>query len=84
MVPARRAFFDPFVGDWTGKRVLDLGCGGGFMAEALSARGAVVTVSDPSAEAIAAGRVHSAAMTFGSIVLSPMGMSCHSDRRCST
>ena len=59
MVPARLAFFDPIVGDWTGKRVLDLGCGGGFMAEALAARGATVTGIDPSSAAIEAARVHS-------------------------
>ena len=58
MVPARLAFFDPVVGDWTGKRVLDLGCGGGFMAEALAGRRAVVTGIDPSSEAIGAGRLH--------------------------
>ena len=62
MVPARLAFFDPLVGDWTGKRVLDLGCGGGFMAEALAARGATVTGIDPSTAAIEAARVHSGAM----------------------
>jgi 2-polyprenyl-6-hydroxyphenyl methylase/3-demethylubiquinone-9 3-methyltransferase len=61
MVPARLAFFDPLVGDWTGKRVLDLGCGGGFMAEPLAARGARVTGIDPSAAAIAAARLHAAA-----------------------
>ena len=61
MVPARLAFFTPLVGDWNGKRVLDLGCGGGFMAEALAARGAVVTGVDPSAKAIAAGRAHAGA-----------------------
>jgi len=52
MVPARLAGFDPVVGDWTGKRVLDLGCGGGFMAEALARRGALVTGIDPSPGAI--------------------------------
>ena len=62
MVPARLAFFDPLVGDWTGKRVLDLGCGGGFMAEALAARGATVTGIDPATAAIEAARVHSGAM----------------------
>ncbi len=58
MVPARLAHFDPLVVNWNGKRVLDLGCGGGFMAEALAARGAVVTGVDPSAEAVAAARRH--------------------------
>lgn len=61
MVPARFAFFDPIVGDWNGKRVLDLGCGGGFMAEALAARGAVVTGIDPVEGAIDAARRHAEA-----------------------
>jgi hypothetical protein len=34
LIPARFAFFDPIVGAWRGKAVLDLGCGGGFMAVA--------------------------------------------------
>jgi ubiquinone biosynthesis O-methyltransferase len=56
LVPARFAFFDPIVGDWTGAAVLDLGCGGGFMAVALAGRGAKVTGIDPSEGAIAAAR----------------------------
>jgi 2-polyprenyl-6-hydroxyphenyl methylase/3-demethylubiquinone-9 3-methyltransferase len=46
--------------DWQGKTVLDLGCAGGFMAEALDDRGATVTGIDPAAEAIAAARAHAA------------------------
>jgi 2-polyprenyl-6-hydroxyphenyl methylase/3-demethylubiquinone-9 3-methyltransferase len=61
LVPARFAFFDPIVGDWRGKAVLDLGCGGGFMAEALTERGATVTGIDPSEAAIAAARRHAEA-----------------------
>lgn len=58
LVPVRFAFFDPIVGDWTGRRVLDLGCGGGFMAEELARRGAIVSGVDPSEAAIAAARRH--------------------------
>jgi ubiquinone biosynthesis O-methyltransferase len=61
LVPARFSFFDPIVGDWRGQAVLDLGCGGGFMAEALSKRGARVTGIDPSEGAIAAARRHAEA-----------------------
>ena len=61
LVPARFSFFDPIVGDWRGEAVLDLGCGGGFMAEALSKRGAKVTGIDPSEGAIAAARRHAEA-----------------------
>ena len=57
LVPGRLSWFDRQI-DWQGKRVLDLGCAGGFMAEALAARGAIVTGIDPAAEAIAAARAH--------------------------
>ncbi len=60
MVPARLAWFDRHF-DWTGKRILDLGCAGGFMAEALARRGADVTGLDPASEAIAAARTHAEA-----------------------
>ena len=57
LVPGRLAWFDRQI-DWQGKAVLDLGCAGGFMAEALARRGAEVTGIDPAAEAIAAARAH--------------------------
>ncbi|SLN40585.1 Ubiquinone biosynthesis O-methyltransferase [Roseivivax jejudonensis] len=57
LVPGRFAFFDKHV-DWAGKRVLDLGCAGGFMAEPLARRGADVVGLDPAEEAIAAAREH--------------------------
>jgi 2-polyprenyl-6-hydroxyphenyl methylase / 3-demethylubiquinone-9 3-methyltransferase len=59
LVPARFRFFDP-VASWCGKTVLDLGCGGGFMAEALASRGAVVTAIDPAAGAIDIAKRHAA------------------------
>ena len=59
MVPGRLKWFDRHI-DWAGKRVLDLGCAGGFMAEALAAKGAIVTGIDPAAQAIEAARVHAA------------------------
>ncbi len=57
MVPGRLGYFDKLI-DWQGKAVLDLGCAGGFMAEALDDRGAQVTGIDPAAEAIAAATAH--------------------------
>ncbi len=57
MVPGRLSYFDRFL-DWQDKEVLDLGCAGGFMAEALDDRGARVTGIDPAAEAIAAAKTH--------------------------
>ncbi|WP_322890454.1 MULTISPECIES: bifunctional 2-polyprenyl-6-hydroxyphenol methylase/3-demethylubiquinol 3-O-methyltransferase UbiG [unclassified Yoonia] len=57
LVPGRLKHFDKVI-DWQGKDVLDLGCAGGFMAEALAKRGAQVTGIDPAAEAITAARQH--------------------------
>lgn len=59
LVPGRLSWFDKRI-DWQGKHVLDLGCAGGFMAEALTARGAKVTGIDPAAQAIEAARAHAA------------------------
>lgn len=58
LVPGRLAWMDRQI-DWTGRDVLDLGCAGGFMAEALDDRGAAVTGIDPAANAIAAAHSHS-------------------------
>jgi ubiquinone biosynthesis O-methyltransferase len=60
LVPARLSYFDQFV-NWQGARVLDVGCGGGFMAEAMAGRGAQVTGIDPAARAIAAAMAHAQA-----------------------
>lgn len=57
MVPGRLSWFDKAI-DWQGKDVLDLGCAGGFMAEALAEKGANVTGIDPAADAIEAARAH--------------------------
>ena len=57
LVPARLRWFDRHI-DWQDKTVLDLGCAGGFMAEAMTDRGARVTGIDPAAGAIAAARAH--------------------------
>jgi 2-polyprenyl-6-hydroxyphenyl methylase/3-demethylubiquinone-9 3-methyltransferase len=59
LVPGRLKWFDRHV-DWDGRAVLDLGCAGGFMAEALHDKGARVTGIDPAAQAVAAARVHAA------------------------
>ncbi|MEM9247426.1 MAG: bifunctional 2-polyprenyl-6-hydroxyphenol methylase/3-demethylubiquinol 3-O-methyltransferase UbiG [Pseudomonadota bacterium] len=57
MVPARLRHFDRYVA-WQGLEVLDLGCAGGFMAEAMHDKGARVVGIDPAAEAIAAAAAH--------------------------
>lgn len=41
-----------------GRRVLDIGCGGGFLAEEFAALGYAVTGIDPSGPTIAAARTH--------------------------
>lgn len=56
LVPGRLTWFNRHV-DWKGKDVLDLGCAGGFMAEALANKGAQVTGIDPAADAINAAKV---------------------------
>lgn len=60
LVPGRLKWFDRHT-DWAGKEVLDLGCAGGFMAEALDDKGASVTGIDPAAQAIEAAREHARA-----------------------
>jgi 2-polyprenyl-6-hydroxyphenyl methylase/3-demethylubiquinone-9 3-methyltransferase len=57
LVPGRLRWFDRQI-DWPGRKVLDLGCAGGFMAEALALRGAHVTGIDPAAAAIDVARAH--------------------------
>ncbi|EBA10597.1 bifunctional 2-polyprenyl-6-hydroxyphenol methylase/3-demethylubiquinol 3-O-methyltransferase UbiG [Roseobacter sp. CCS2] len=57
MVPGRLSWFDQMA-DWQGKTVLDLGCAGGFMAEALDERGATVVGIDPAKDAIASAKAH--------------------------
>lgn len=57
LVPGRLAWMDRQV-EWAGRDVLDLGCAGGFMAEALDDRDANVTGIDPAADAIAAAHAH--------------------------
>jgi 2-polyprenyl-6-hydroxyphenyl methylase/3-demethylubiquinone-9 3-methyltransferase len=61
LVPGRLKWFDRHF-EWLGKDVLDLGCAGGFMAEAMAGRGARVVGIDPAAEAVAAARRHASVM----------------------
>ncbi|WP_405484641.1 bifunctional 2-polyprenyl-6-hydroxyphenol methylase/3-demethylubiquinol 3-O-methyltransferase UbiG [Nocardia sp. NBC_00511] len=57
----RFEYFDQFVTDWSGKKVLDVGCGGGFTTEYLDGRGAVVSGMDPSPRLVAAAGAHAEA-----------------------
>ena len=57
-VHPRLKYFDRVTPDWAGLNVLDLGCGGGFMAEPLAQRDARVTGVDPSTTSLEAARKH--------------------------
>lgn len=63
LAPARLDYFDR-IADWRGKAVLDLGCGGGFMSEALAQRGAAVIGIDPAEKAIAIAQHHAASQNL--------------------
>lgn len=51
-------YFRQVFGGFGGKRALDVGCGGGILAEALAAEGAVVTGIDPSEQSLVEAREH--------------------------
>src|SRR2546428_6576800 len=54
----RVEYFRRVFGGFGGKRVLDVGCGGGILAETLPPRGAAVTGIHPSGKALAAAVGH--------------------------
>ena len=65
VTPGRLAYFRGvltrrFGAELGGLRVLDIGCGGGFLAEGLAAFGCQVTGIDPSPASVAAARAHAA------------------------
>jgi 2-polyprenyl-6-hydroxyphenyl methylase/3-demethylubiquinone-9 3-methyltransferase len=55
--PVRLGWVDEIAG-LAGKTVLDVGCGGGLLTEAMARRGATVTGIDMSAESLAVARLH--------------------------
>lgn len=57
--PTRLAYIDHRVA-LTGKRVLDVGCGGGLLTEAMAGTGAEVTAIDASSAGLAVARNHMA------------------------
>jgi 2-polyprenyl-6-hydroxyphenyl methylase/3-demethylubiquinone-9 3-methyltransferase len=62
MNPVRYEYFRRILGQLAigGRAVLDIGCGGGYLAEAFAADGFQVTGVDPAANSIAAARRHAA------------------------
>lgn len=57
---ARVDYFRSVFGGFRGRRVLDIGCGGGILAESLAREGAIVTGIDPSEKSLEAARAHAA------------------------
>ena len=58
MNPVRVAWLVDAVGGIEGRRVLDVGCGGGILTESLATLGASVTGIDLSAKALGVARLH--------------------------
>lgn len=56
--PVRVDYIDERVGGFAGKRVLDVGCGGGLLSEAMASRGAQVTGLDLGAATIEVAELH--------------------------
>jgi 2-polyprenyl-6-hydroxyphenyl methylase/3-demethylubiquinone-9 3-methyltransferase len=56
--PLRLDWIEHQAGGLAGKRAIDVGCGGGILAEAMAARGAHVTGIDLSDKALGVARLH--------------------------
>ena len=56
--PLRLSWIERIADGLAGKRVADVGCGGGILAESMAARGAQVTGIDLSTKAIGVARLH--------------------------
>jgi 2-polyprenyl-6-hydroxyphenyl methylase/3-demethylubiquinone-9 3-methyltransferase len=58
---ARVAYFKEKLGSFQGKRMLDVGCGGGILSESLAREGAHVVAVDPSEASLSQAREHARA-----------------------
>jgi 2-polyprenyl-6-hydroxyphenyl methylase/3-demethylubiquinone-9 3-methyltransferase len=56
--PLRLQYMESRIGGFAGKRILDVGCGGGILAESMAAKGAEVTGIDLAEDALNAAREH--------------------------
>jgi 2-polyprenyl-6-hydroxyphenyl methylase/3-demethylubiquinone-9 3-methyltransferase len=56
--PLRVCYIEERVGDLSGKKILDIGCGGGILAEALAAKGAIVTGIDMAEVSLKVAQMH--------------------------
>lgn len=56
--PLRVGYIEERVGDLTGRKILDIGCGGGILAEALAAKGAIVTGIDMAEVSLKVAQMH--------------------------
>lgn len=56
--PLRLAHIETLAGGLSGRRVLDVGCGGGILAEAMAGRGAQVTGIDLGEKALGVAKLH--------------------------
>ena len=56
--PLRLGWIERIAGGLAGRRVVDVGCGGGILAESMALRGARVTGADLSAKALSVARLH--------------------------
>ena len=56
--PLRLNYIDELISGFTGKTVLDVGCGGGILSEGMAARGAHVTGIDLSHKALRVAKLH--------------------------
>jgi 2-polyprenyl-6-hydroxyphenyl methylase/3-demethylubiquinone-9 3-methyltransferase len=54
----RFQYFDRYIANWQGLKVLDVGCGGGFTSEFLAARGAIVSGIDQAQKCIVKAKEH--------------------------
>ncbi len=57
--PLRLQWVEDIAGPLEGRRVVDVGCGGGILAESMAARGASVTGIDLAEKPLAVARLHS-------------------------